>query len=180
MTTLIFLLAFLAFAVAGLALGLWQLALARRRGRREALPEHVPAASEGNYGPMTRLFEVQDLQFLRCQRGYQRGMAARLRLQRRAVLSLYLRQVHADFRQRWAYCRAIAPFSESPEAVLAAVRHLVVFYGLYTALQLHCLLGLLVYVRTDVGSLLAVLQRVQQRARQAVARTTNWPAVSAR
>jgi hypothetical protein len=130
---------------------------------------------------MARLFDGRDLQFLKSQSGWRPGMAARLRLQRRAVFSLYLRQVHADFRRCWASWRAEARFSDSPEAAPAAVKQFLVFYALYTALQLHCLLGWLVDVRTDVGGLLAVLQRLQQRARPAVEQhSEGWPSATTR
>lgn len=168
MTTLLFLMGFLVFAVAGLGLGLWQLVRVRRHGRRAAPPELDQPAPLHRYGPMARLFDGRDLQFLKSQRGWQPGMATRLRLQRRNVLSLYLRQLHADFRQCWTRCRAMAPSSESSEFAPAAVKQFLIFYGLYTVLRVHCLLGFLVYVRTDVGSLLAVLQGLQQRTRQAV------------
>lgn len=164
MTTLLFLTGFLVFAVAGLGLGLWQLVRVRRHGRRAALAELAQAAPLRSYGPMARLFDGRDLQFLKSQRGWQTGMASRLRLERRAVLSLYLRQVRADFRQAWAFCRATAPFSENSEFAPAALKQFLVFYGLYAVLQVHSFLGLFVFVRTDVGSLLAVLQRLQRRA----------------
>jgi hypothetical protein len=181
MTTLIVLLGFLAFAVAGLALGLLRLARASRSGRREAPPELALPAPPRGYGPMARLFDGRDLQFLKSQNGWRPGMAMRLRLERRAVLSLYLRQVHGDFRQCWASWRAAVAFSESPEVAPAAVKQFLAFYGLYAALRLHCLLGLLVYARTDVGSLLAVLQRLQQRVHPAAGnRPAGWPTVTAR
>jgi hypothetical protein len=169
MTTLLFLMGFLVVAVAALGLGLWQMVRLRRHGRRTPPLELLaPMAPARSYGPMARLFDRRDLEFLESQGGCRPGMTTRLRLERRAVLSLYLRQVHADFRRCWTYCRVMAPVSNRPEAALDATRQIFVFYGLYAALQLHCLLGLLVYVRPDVGGLLAVVQRLQQRAHQVV------------
>jgi hypothetical protein len=181
MTTLLTLMGFLVLAIAGLGVGLWQMVRLSRHGRCAAPAELAQVAPLRSYGPMARLFDGRDLQFLQSQRGCRPGMATRLRLERRAVLSLYLRQAHADFRQCWASCRTMAHFSESPEFAPAAVKQVLAFYGLYTALQVHCLLGLLVYVRPDVGGLLAVLQRLQQRARQTVGeRPTGLPAATAR
>jgi hypothetical protein len=181
MTTLLFLTGFLVLAVAGLGLGLWQLVRLRRHGRRIAPAELAPAVPLRSYGPMARLFDGRDLQFLQSQCGYQPAMATRLRLERRAVLSLYLREVHADFRHSWACCRSMAPFSESPEVAPTAVKQFLAFYGLYAVLQVHCLLGLLVYVRIDVRRLLAVLQPLQQGARRAVSQqVARLPTATAR
>jgi len=165
MTTLWFLIGFLVLAVAGLGLGLWQLVRVRRHGRRAAPAELAEAAPRRSYGPMARLFDGRDLEFLQSQRGWRPMMATRLRLERRAVLSLYLRQVRAEFRQHY---RAAAPRGESSEFAAAAARQFLVFYALYAVLRAHCFLGLFVFVRTDVGSLLAVLRRLQERAQQAV------------
>jgi hypothetical protein len=182
MTTLLFLMGFLVLAVAALGLGLWQMVRLRRHGRRAAPLELLaPLAPARSYGPMARLFDGRDLEFLKSQNGCRPGMTTRLRLERRAVLSLYLRQVHGDFRQCFAYCRVMAPVSDGQEVALAVMRQFFVFYGLYAALQLHCLLGLLVYVRPDVGGLLAVVQRLQQRAQRALGeRQAGLPAATAR
>jgi hypothetical protein len=112
---------------------------------------------------MARLFDVRDLQFLRSQPGWRSPMARRLRLERRAVLSLYLSQMSADFRQCWALCRAMATHHEDSEFAPLAVKQFFVFYGLYALLRAHCLLGWFVFARTDVGSLLAIMQRLHQR-----------------
>ncbi len=168
MTTLSLLMGFVAFAVAGLGLGLWQMVRLSRQGRRVAPPEPARAVPLHSYGPMARLFDGRDLQFLKCQPGCRPGMTSRLRLQRRAVLSLYLSQARADFRQCWASWLSVARGSDSPGFALAAVKQLLVFYGLYFALQAHCLLGLFVYVRTDVGGLMRALQGLQESARQSV------------
>jgi hypothetical protein len=94
-------------------------------------------------------------------------MARRLRLERRAVLSLYLGQLRDDFRQCWALCRTLAPLGENSELAPLAVKQLFFFYGLYALLRLHCLLAWFVFVRTDAGGLLAIVQRLQQRAQAA-------------
>jgi len=181
MTTFLFVMGFLVLAVAGLGLGLWLMIQVRRLGRQAAPAELTKAAPLRSYGPMVRLFDGRDLQFLQSQLGCQPGMTTRLRLERRAVLSLYLRQAHADFRRSWACWREVAPWTESPEIAPAMVKQFLAFYGLYTALRLHCLLGSFVYVRTDVGSLLVTLQRLRQRVRQTVGQSpTNLPTATTR
>jgi hypothetical protein len=130
---------------------------------------------------MARLFDGRDLQFLQSQAGCQPGMTTRLRLDRRKVLSLYLRQVRADFGRAWAAYRNLAPGNENPEFGSSMVKQFLTFYGLYAVLRLHCLLGWFVFVRTDVGTLLAVVQRVQAQARQPARPTsTGLPAATTR
>jgi hypothetical protein len=181
MTTLLFVMGFLVLAVAGLGFGLWQMARIHRHGRRAAPPELAQPAPRRSYGPMARLFDGRDLQFLQAQSGCRPGMTTRLRLQRRKVLSLYLRQVRADFRRSWAASRALAPWDENPEFGSSMAKQFLTFYGLYAVLQFHCLLGWFFFVRTDVGTLLAVAQRAQQRARQAAGeRSMDLPAATTR
>ena len=167
MTTLVILLGLLVLAVVGLGWGLWQMSPGAHSSPQEAPPELVPSAPVRSYSPMARLFAGRDLTFLKTQPGYQRGMASQLRLARREVLSLYLGQVHREFRRSWAYCRAHAARSDSAELAPAAVKQFFVFYALYAALRAQCLLSLFVYVPMDVSGLLAVLQPLQQRVSQA-------------
>jgi hypothetical protein len=161
-TTLFVWMGLLVLAVCALGLGLWQLVRERRSG---SVAEAASPAPLHGYGPMARLFDRRDLEFLSSQPGYRRGMATRLRLERRKVLSLYLWQARADFRACWEAVRAAASFGQDTELAGAAVRQLVVFHGLYLMLRLQCFLGLLFYVRMDVGGLLSVLQPLQRQAR---------------
>jgi hypothetical protein len=107
-------------------------------------------------------------------------MKTRLRRERREVLSLYLRQALAEFRGTWANWRAIAPSSDDPEFASAMVKQFLAFHTLYAILKLQCLLGSFIYVRTDAGSLLAILRRLQQHTRQAIRPGSDQPAASAR
>jgi hypothetical protein len=93
-------------------------------------------------------------------------MARRLRLERRAVLSLYLSQASADFRKCWALCLSMAPLHADADLAPEAVKQFLVFYGVYALLRMHCLLGWFVFVRTDVAGLLAIVQRVQARVQR--------------
>ena len=167
MTTLLLVMGFLVLAVAGIGLGLWQMVRLSRHGRRTE-PELAQQAPLRNYGPMSRLFDGRDLQFLLSQRGWRPGMKTRLRRERREVLSLYLRQARAEFRRVWANWRAIAPSSDDPEFASVMVKQFLAFHSLYAILKLQCLLGSYMYVRTDAGSLLAILRRLQQRNGQAI------------
>ena len=68
----------------------------------QALAGQIP--TEDAYRPMARLFAQADLEFLRNQPGGKAGMERRLTLQRRRVLSIYLRQIRGDFHQMWNQC----------------------------------------------------------------------------
>jgi hypothetical protein len=182
MTTLLLVMGFLVLAVAGIGLGLWQMVRLSRHGRRmpPELAQPAPLRTY-SYGPMSRLFDGRDLQFLLSQRGWQPGMKTRLRRERREVLSLYLRQARAEFRATWANWRAIAPSSQDPEFASAMVKQFLAFHALYAVLRVHCVLGSFIYVRTDAGSLLAILRRLQQRNGQAMRqRSTDRRAATAR
>jgi hypothetical protein len=61
------------------------------------------------------------------------------------------------------------------------VKQFLAFHALYAILRVHCLLGAFIYVRTDAGSLLAILRRLQQRNGQAMRPgTTDRPGATAR
>ena len=48
-------------------------------------------------------------------------------------------------------------------------RQFVIFYGLYTVLQLRCLLGAFVFVHADTVDLVSALGKLQQEARRVLA-----------
>ncbi len=169
MTPFILLLGFLVLTIAGLTFGLWRMARLRQGlgGAPVAQLRQIPPR---NYSPMGRLFDTRDLQFLKSQPGWRRGMTARLRRERRAVLSLYLHEARADFRRVWSSLRHVAPWSENPEFAFAMLQQMLTFYALYAALRLHCVAGSVLYVRANPGGLLAILQRLHKRTRQVVSR----------
>jgi hypothetical protein len=129
---------------------------------------------------MARLFDGADLAFLESQRGYRHGMASRLRRARREVLSLYLPEVRDEFRRAWAHCRTLGSSADRPEDASAALRQLFVFYGLFAALRLQCLLGRIAFVRVDAGGLLALVRRLQQQASPGSPAPAHWRAIAAR
>jgi hypothetical protein len=153
----------------------------RRHGRHTAPLDLAQPAPLRNYNPVSRLFDGRDLQFLLTQRGWQPAMKTRLRRERREVLSLYLSQARAEFRGTWSYWRATAPTSDDPEFASAMVKQFLAFHALYAVLRVHCLLGSFIYVRTDAGSLLAILRRLKQSTGQAMRPgSTDRPAAAAR
>ena len=164
MTTFGILLAFLFLVAIGCGLALRRL---RSAGEELAVPP-LPIAEEPVeefYRPMARLFSPRDIEFLHEQGGYSRKMDRRLRLHRQKVLRLYLGQIHGDFRALQRYCRQLARSSRNWELSSLAQRQLVVFYGLYLALQVRCLFGSFGYVRIDTRDLVSSLRSLQQGVR---------------
>ena len=156
-------LGFIFFALVALGLIVWRLGRAADDGAaRPVWTDEAPA--EKTYGPMARLFAEQDREFLRSRQGRTRGMERRLRLYRRRVLSLYLRQLRGDFHQLWKFCRHLVPISKDPLLGSVVFRQFVIFYGLYTVLQLRCLLGAFVFVHADTVDLVSALGKLQQEA----------------
>ena len=156
--------------IAVISLGL----IIRRLGSTDAADAPMPAwanqtVAEETYRPMARLFAHQDREFLRSQRGRTSSMERRLRLYRRRVLSLYLRQLRSDFHQLWRFCRHLVPISKDPLLGSVVFRQFLIFYGLYTVLRLRCLLGAFVYVRADTVDLVSSVGKLQQEALRVLA-----------
>ena len=147
----------------------------------QALAGQIPA--EDAYRPMARLFAQADLEFLRNQPGRKAGMERRLTLQRRRVLSIYLRQIRGDFHQMWNYCRLLIPISKHQAFGAKMAQQVVVFYGVYALPRIQCFLSALVYIRADAVDLLSSFGRLRQDADRvlapvppALAPATSWGA----
>ena len=167
MTTFEILLAFLFLVAVGLGLALRRL----RSNGEEAGGNPRPIASQPVdefYRPMARLFTPRDIEFLRKQRGYSSTMDRRLRLQRQKVLRLYLGQIREDFSALLGHCRRLARSTRNWELSSLAQRQMVVFYGVYFALQIRCLLGSFVYIRVDTRELVSSLRSLQEGVRSVV------------
>lgn len=168
MTTFGFLLGFLVLLTIALALALWR---SNRNDKtvRARPPTLAGPLADDVYRPMARLFAAEDLEFLQDQPGYRRQMNRRLRVARKKALRLYLAQIRQDFRAMHTYCRSIARESRNWELASLAQRQLVVFYGLFLALQVRCLLGSFAYANVDTRDLVFALCRLQQGVRSVAA-----------
>jgi hypothetical protein len=169
MTMFVLVVSFLALAMVGLVWGLLKLA---RSQPAPPAPATLPLRSipEPDYRPMDRLFDPEDLEYLRKQRGYRPEMDRRLRLARRAALQLYLRRVHEDFRQSWTVSRGTGALEARAETSAASFfKDVAVFYSLYVTARLQCALARFTYTRVDPSGLLAVLQRAHAAERTATA-----------
>jgi hypothetical protein len=120
------------------------------------------------YEPLSRLFSAGDSAFLRAQPGYSRAIERRLCRQRRQVLSLYLRQIRAEFTQVWNICRLLAPVSSNPDFGWLLMKQFAIFHGLYWTLQLRSMTGGLMPVHADPADLVAAFRQLELGARRAL------------
>ena len=164
MTIFVTSLLLLTLAAAALARSLWVL-------RREQIPIEASEVgprinrSANFYRPMTRLFTSRDMMFLRDQPGFRPAMKRRLRLERRRVLSLYLREVRRDFMALEKACRSMARRSHNWELVSLLYRQRLIFYGLLLALRVRCQLESVMFVPVDTGDLLAAVTHLERDLR---------------
>ena len=164
MTMFVLSLFVLTLAAGALTLSLWL--LRREPGpveASEALPRLTRSAEF--YRPMERLFTSRDMAFLRDQAGFRPAMSRRLRLERRRVLALYLREVRSDFMALEEACRSMARRSHNWELVSLIYRQRVVFHGLLLALRVRCQLESVIFVPVDTGGLLATLTDLERDLR---------------
>jgi hypothetical protein len=166
MTTLLVISLPLLVALAVLVWALWRLSAKPAEVDLRALTEARPACR--TYEPLCRLFSTEDSAFLRRQPGYSRAIGRRLRRQRRQVLSLYLRQIRAEFTQVWNICRLLAPVSNNPDFGWLVMKQFAIFHGLYWTLQLRSMAGGLVPVHADPASLVAAFRQLELGARRAL------------
>ena len=164
MTIFVMSLLLLVVAAAALARSLW---LLRREPTDARASEALPGLhrSAGFYRPMTRLFSSQDLAFLQDQAGFRPAMKRRLRLERRRVLSLYLREVRNDFMALEKACRSMARRTQNWELTSLVYRQRLVFHGLLLALQVRCQLESVMFIPVDAGGLLATLTHLERDLR---------------
>jgi hypothetical protein len=168
MTTLLFLLAVVIAAAAGLSAVLWRLLRSSA-----ALPDPVPAAQDfaigrsrlDAYRPMNRLFSKEDFAFATAYSGAGAGLSKRLRRQRSRILRLYLQDLRRDFSRLYAFCRLLAPKSPDPQFASLVTQQALTFYGLWLVLQLRCSLGWFLYVRVDTADLVGSLERLREAAK---------------
>jgi len=74
-----------------------------------------------NYTPMLRLLDLQELEFLRRQPGFTPATERRLRQQRAALFSFYLKSLEADFRDACAALKVVMVQSPTDRHDLASM-----------------------------------------------------------
>jgi hypothetical protein len=92
-------------------------------------PHWIAELSVERYKPMLRLLDERDLEFLRAQPGFSRGMEAKLRAQRCQVFRDYLRGLEADFRRVCTAVKLLMLQSQfdRPDLASVLVQHQVSF-----------------------------------------------------
>src|SRR5690242_19481552 len=100
------------------------MALGRAGSAARQLPasfDWIDEVSADRYRPMLRLLRRDDLHFLRDQPGYDRGMEAKLRVQRARIFAQYLSHLQEDFRCICAALKLLMIQAEHDRPDLAAV-----------------------------------------------------------
>lgn len=96
--------------------------------RHFASPQHLPVTAEWieelsieRYRPMLRLFNQEDLHFLRSQPGFTPQMATKFRVQRCQLFQEYLRNLDDDFKRICMALKVLMVQSEHDRPDLASV-----------------------------------------------------------
>lgn len=95
------------------------------------------------YGSFERLLSESDLQFLAAQPGYTPPIGREFRRRRAAVASLYLSEMHADFRSLCRRARAMAATStrDRSDLVTLVEKEYLIFYYRLAAVRLRLALS---------------------------------------
>jgi hypothetical protein len=120
--------------------------------------------STSKYRPMARLLAHEDYDFLAAQPGFRRGMARRLRIQRRRVFLQYLRNLRRDFLRLHNTAKLILLQSEQDRADLAIIlfKQNLVFCFALMAVRYRLLLQPLGVGRVDVQGLVRAIESMRQ------------------
>lgn len=121
----------------------------------------IELSAPDRYRPVERLFDGDDIRFLRAREGGAEA-AKRLQRSRRRVMRSYLGLFRRDFQQAWSIGRILAPFSDDPNFGVTLVTQLVTFYRLYALIEMRMLVN--AYQPVQVGQLLSALREVRQVA----------------
>jgi len=150
--------------LAGLFVMAVVLALIRRSIRMAAAPGVDPRwlteFSVESYGPMTRLLNEEDYRFLASQKGYEPGLAKKLRRERRIVLKMYLSSLGSDFNRLHRAARVLAVYAPDTNIASTLLSSYVTFW--WGMVQVRARL-LVPGVSVDVAGLLVSVSSVRQR-----------------
>ena len=144
-----------------LALGLF---LGRLLARyRNTSGSATPEVDTSRYQVMVRLTSSEDLEFLRAQPGFNKGMDAKFRRDRRRACRLYLKEITADFRRLHSAARTLASQAPAEHSELIGVlfRHQAAFWGSLGRIELRLMLGAGGISEMNLGGLLGNLDELR-------------------
>ena len=102
-------------------------------------------------------------------------MVQHLRIGRRRVLRLYLRELRADFRGVHRICRVLAAKSYDPAFPALVTQQAMKFYGQLLIAHACCFLGWPSLAQMDVIGLVASLDRLREAVRASMALSLQHP-----
>lgn len=146
--------------------------LFRRTSAGDGSLEWLDEFSLDSYGPMERLLNEGDYEFLAAQPGFHPGIARELRAERRRIFRIYLGSLVRDFRKLMRVAELIMLHSEEdrPDLARAISRARREFYRNIVATEIRLALSPLplasANTRRLVGCMKAMRANVQQLAAQ--------------
>jgi len=168
MTSLPIVLGALAVIGAGLALTFLRVARVRRRSSAAVLGREMVRTGRSpleTYAPMGRLLAREDWEFVNGPARLPLSVRRHFRRQRRKILSLYLRDLRADFGRVYALCRELAPYSPDPGFAAEVTRQALLFHAQWLAVELRAALGWSWTTPTRASELVAAFDRLYHAAR---------------
>jgi hypothetical protein len=132
--------------------------------------ERIGMSLVERYRPMLRLLEQDDLEFLRCQPGFQAAMARRLRRQRAKIFRSYLRSPTADFQCTCAALKIIMVRSgcDRPDLATTLLQAQIDFTLGLLSVRFRLVLYRLGWAGVDVTSLVTLFDGMQMELRSLV------------
>ena len=127
---------------------------------------------ELNYLPLQRLFSSRDMEYLREQAGFHRGLERRFLQERRHTGLIYLRQMHRDFDLFSGFCRELSSRSRNPGLAVVVAKRTVLFHFRYAILMVNCRFGSLAGVRATLPRLVDAIGDLRREGEHRWALTT--------
>ncbi len=154
------------FLIAVFALLFWK--LASRRDPQTDVAAWLDAFSLDSYGPMERLLDKSDFEFLKSQPGYQPEIGARLVKERKKLFLGYLQHLTRDFNQLLRIARLMIVYSPQDRAEFAKElwRQQVAFYFAICSVRLRLAFYPIGWTALDVSRLVSALATMQARVEQ--------------
>ena len=166
MTGLIVVAFVVAFLGAAFILLFWR--LASRFDEHALSAEWFASFSMDSFGPMERLLDRGDFEFLSQQPGYRPEIGARLLKERKKLFLAYLHLLIGDFNQLLRIARLMIVHSTEDRAEFAKVlwREQVSFYFGVCAVRLRVALYPMAWTSLDVSRLLETLENMRSEVAQ--------------
>jgi hypothetical protein len=134
-------------------------------------PEWLRGFTVSSYGPMERLLNEDDLEFIKSHPGYEQGLERKLRRRRIEVFRMYLSDLKRDFGRLHYALRLLALHApqDDPELAKTLIRQRLAFQFGLTTVKFRLLLYGVGIGRVEVGRLVDMLDAMQLELRNLAA-----------